>query len=139
MMTNLKFLFLLILILNPFKIMAFDELDITSDSRIKTYIYNSNEVYLLNLHYGFQSYVEFAKGEEIETIYAGNNYYWKITPLDRRLFIRPLEKNIRTNLTVITNKRTYNFDLVSQEYNEDTDDSNLVYTIRFVYPQHKMK
>ena len=29
-------------------------LDLTTDSRIKTYIYNANEVYLLVLHYGFQ-------------------------------------------------------------------------------------
>lgn len=30
-----------------------DELSLTTDSRIKTYIYNHNEVYLLVLHYGF--------------------------------------------------------------------------------------
>jgi len=137
-MTNLK-AFLLLIILSPLSIWAFDELSITSDSRIKTYVYNPNEVYLVNLHFGFQCYVEFAKGEEIETISVGDNYYWKITPLERRLFIKPLEKNIRTNLTVITNKRTYNFDIVSQEYNEDTDDSSLLYTVKFVYPQSKVK
>lgn len=38
-----------------------DELSLTTDSRIKTYIYNPNEVYLLVLHYGFQSHIEFAK------------------------------------------------------------------------------
>ena len=32
-----------------------------TDSRIKTYIYNPNEVYLLVLHYGFRSHIEFAK------------------------------------------------------------------------------
>ena len=105
-----------------------------TDSRIKTYIYNPSEVYLLVLHYGFQSNIEFAKGEKVQTISLGDTYSWKITPLDNLLFIRPLEKNIRTNMTVITNKNKYQFDLVTYdpEYMEEAD---LIYSIRFYYPK----
>src|ERR1700677_43876 len=107
-----------------------DDIPITTDNRIKTYIYNPNEVYLLVLHFGYQSHIEFAKGEEIQTISLGDSYAWKITPLDNRLFIRPLEKNIRTNMTIITNKRTYQFDIVSEEL-EMGEEKDLVYVIRF--------
>lgn len=114
-------------------IAAGDDIPLTTDSRIKTYIYSQNEVYLLVLHYGFQSHIEFAKGENIETITLGDTYAWQITPLENRLFIKPMEKNIRTNMTVITNRRTYQFDLVAKEL-MDGDEKDLVYVVRFYYP-----
>jgi type IV secretion system protein VirB9 len=113
-----------------------EDLLITTDNRIKTYIYNPNEVFLLVLHFGFQSHIEFAKNEEIQTINVGDSYAWKITPLANRLFIKPLEKNIRTNMTIITNKRTYQFDIVAKEL-EDGEEKDLVYVIRFHYPRKK--
>lgn len=116
-----------------------EDVSITTDNRIKTYIYNPNEVYLLVLHYGFQSHIEFAKGEEINTISLGDSYAWKITPIGNRLFIKPLEKNIRTNMTIITSKRTYQFDLVAKNIDEDEDEKDLVYVIRFYYPQKKAR
>ncbi|MDN3030810.1 MAG: TrbG/VirB9 family P-type conjugative transfer protein [Candidatus Tisiphia sp.] len=111
-----------------------DDLAITADNRIKTYIHNPNEVYLLVLHFGFQSSIEFAKNEEIQNIVLGESYAWKMTPLANRLFIKPLEKNIRTNMTIITNKRTYQFDVVSKELEEGRE-KDLVYVVRFYYPK----
>lgn len=113
-----------------------DDLPITTDNRIKTYIYNPNEIYLLVLHFGFQSHIEFAKGEEIQTITMGDSYAWKITPLDNRLFIKPLEKNIRTNMTILTNKRAYQFDIVAKDL-DDGNEKDLVYVVRFYYPKKK--
>lgn len=107
---------------------------LTTDSRIKTYVYSPNEVFLLVLHYGFQSHIEFGKNETIETITLGDSFAWKITPLDNRLFIKPMERNIRTNMTIITNKKTYQFDLVSKEL-ESGDEKDLVYVVRFQYPK----
>lgn len=114
-----------------------DDLDITTDNRIKTYIYNPNEVYLLVLHFGFQSSIEFAKNEEIQNIVLGESYAWKMTPLANRLFIRPLEKNIRTNMTIITNKRTYQFDIASKAL-EAGRIEDLVYVTKFYYPKKKL-
>lgn len=111
---------------------------LTTDSRIKKYIYSANEVYLLVVHYGFQSHIEFANGETVSTLSLGDSYAWKITPLDNRLFIRPLETNIHTNMTVITNKRIYQFDLLAKDlaYGEEKD---LVYQVKFAYPSKKKK
>lgn len=130
-----RFLCVILILLNSAVLVAAeDDLPITTDNRIKTYIYNQNEVYLLTLHYGFQSSIEFAKNEEVQTITLGDAYAWKITPLANRLFIKPLEKNMRTNMTIITNKRTYQFDIVAQELDED-EEQDLVYVIRFYYPK----
>lgn len=122
----------------PLSYAYIDDLAVTSDNRIKTYIYNPNEVFLLVVHTGFQSHIEFAKGEEIETISMGDSYAWKITPLANRLFIKPLERNIRTNMTILTNRRTYQFDIVAKEL-EGEDDPNLVYVVRFYYPSKKVR
>ena len=134
-----RFLIISIMTLFSSVTYAFDEdLSITTDSRIKTYIYNPNEVYLLVVHYGFQSQIEFSNGEEVKTISLGDSYAWKITPLENRLFIKPMEKNIRTNMTILTNKRSYQFDIVAKELN-DEDDQDLVYVVRFYYPSKKAR
>jgi type IV secretion system protein VirB9 len=107
---------------------------ITTDSRIRTLVYNPNEVYELKFYYGYQSFIEFADGEEIEMISVGEAFAWRITPAGKRLFIRPLEISAHTNMTLITNKRTYYFDIRSSEYDGKADEE-LVYTVRFYYPQ----
>ena len=118
---------------------AYDEdIPITTDSRIKTYVYSPNEVYLLVLHYGFQSHIEFAKDEKIQTITLGDSYAWKVTPLGNRLFIKPMEKDIRTNMTIITSARTYQFDIAAKEL-DGGDEKDLVYVIRFYYPKKKLR
>ncbi len=113
---------------------ALAQVPITTDSRIKTLVYNPNEVYELKFYYNYQSFIEFADDEEIEMISIGEAFAWRLTPAGKRLFIRPLEIAARTNMTIITNKRTYHFDIKSSEF-EGKADEELVYTIRFFYPQ----
>ena len=107
---------------------------ITTDSRIKTLVYNANEVYQLKFHYGYQSFIEFAENEEIEMISIGESFAWRLTPAGKRLFIRPLEIGAHTNMTIISNRRTYQFDIASAEYDGRADEE-LVYTVRFYYPE----
>lgn len=110
------------------------DIPITVDSRIKTIIYNPNEIYTMDLKMGFQSIVEFSIDENIELISIGDPYPWKLTPIDRRLFIKPLQVGARTNLTVITNKRTYLFELVSDSLTS-SNDQDVIHVARFFYPQ----
>lgn len=112
----------------------FAQTPITTDSRIRTLVYNPNEVYELKFFYNYQSFIEFSADEEIEMISIGEAFAWRLTPAGKRLFIRPLEIAAHTNMTIITNKRTYHFDIRSDEYSGKADE-DLVYTIRFFYPQ----
>ena len=108
---------------------------LTTDNRVKTYVYNENEIYPLVIFYGYQTSIEFAHGEEVVTISMGDSYAWQMTPVGRRIFVKPLEENMHTNMTIITNKRAYQFDLFSKksdgEFNND-----LVYVMRFFYPEN---
>jgi type IV secretion system protein VirB9 len=107
---------------------------ITTDSRIRTLVYNPNEIYELKFYYNYQSFIEFSEDEEIEMISIGEAFAWRLTPAGKRLFIRPLEIAAHTNMTIITNRRTYHFDIRSGEYDGKADEE-LVYVVRFFYPQ----
>lgn len=107
---------------------------ITSDSRIKTFVYNPNEVFAITTHYGYQSNIEFGAKESIETISVGDRVAWQIIPAGRRLFIRAMEENARTNMTVVTNQRAYQFDLRSSSADAVFGSEELTYVVRFFYP-----
>jgi len=106
---------------------------ITTDTRIKTFVYSANEVFPIILHYGYQTAIEFAKSEKIETYSLGNTYAWQLSNVGRTLFIKPLEDNITTNMTIITNKRRYYLELQSRPTSNITN-KDLAYAIRFFYP-----
>jgi len=108
---------------------------IVTDSRIKTLVYNANEVFTVTTHYGYQANIEFGNREEIETVSVGDRVGWQIVPTGRRLFIRAMEENAHTNMTVITNKRSYQFDLRSSSSKAVYGSEELVYVVRFFYPE----
>lgn len=110
------------------------QVPIESDSRIKTVIYNENEVYTFITRHGFQSNIEFGQDENIETISIGDAIGWQVTPAGRRIFVKPLQRNGITNLTVITNRHSYQFELVATD--SRGSGSNHAYVLRFFYPEY---
>jgi len=109
---------------------------VATDSRIKTFVYSENDVFNLVTHYGYQSNIEFGLQEEIETISVGDRVGWQIVPAGRRLFVRAMAVNARTNMTVVTNKHAYQFDLASVS-TPMTPNEELAYVVRFFYPDDK--
>lgn len=108
------------------------------DSRIKTFIYSENEIFHLRFRVGYQSIVEFANDEEIELISLGDPFPWKLTPVNRRLFVKALDPNASTNMTIITNKRMYLFEIDSTDADDKVLDDDLVYVARFFYPDNSI-
>lgn len=129
------FVFYLMCVADGFAITYGDKQPIATDSRIKTFVYSESEVFPVVLHYGYQTSIEFGEGEYIQTYSVGNNYAWQFTNVGRTLFIKPLEENILTNMTVITNKRRYYFELQSKMV-IDAADQDVAYAIRFFYPNN---
>jgi type IV secretion system protein VirB9 len=109
---------------------------IATDSRIKTLVYNENDVFTVLTHYGYQCNIEFGQNEEIQTVSLGDRVGWQVIPSGRRLFIRAMEDSSRTNMTVITNKHTYQFDLKSSPTTNNPEEE-LVYVVRFFYPDQQ--
>ncbi len=110
---------------------------IVTDSRIKTFVYNENDVFRILTHYGYQSNIEFGKSERIKTVSVGDRVSWQIVPAGRRLFIKALEEKAHTNMTVVTNKRAYQFDLRASDAQPLHPNEELVYVVRFFYPDEQ--
>lgn len=103
------------------------------DHRVRTMVYKPDEVYKFTGHYRYQSSIEFGKDEEIKTISMGDSTAWVMNPSGSRLFLKPVEQDATTNMTLITNKRTYLFELHARE-TDKIDDPEMVFIMRFVYP-----
>lgn len=131
-MHNILKILLFIILATP---TAYAAEPVATDSRIKTLVYNENEVFPVTIHFGYQSYIEFAKGEEIQAISLGDPFPWRITPSGNRLFIKPIDGYAHTNMTVITSRHTYQFDLQSKLPPEEPD-AELTYAVRFFYPDN---
>ena len=89
-----------------------------SDTRIRTLSLRSrSRSSAFSASAGIQSTIEFAADERIENVAVGDSSAWQITPNRRAslLFVKPLTAHSRTNMTVVTDRRTYMFDLVAGE------------------------
>lgn len=107
---------------------------IGGENRIKIINYTPNTVFKFIGHYEFQSIIEFSLDEEIETISMGTPTPWQIVPAGNRIFIKPVEEMATTNMTVITNKRMYFFEMHAEEA-IDVSDERLNFVVKFVYPE----
>lgn len=101
-----------------------------ADPRFKNRPYVKNEIVTLAGKPGIESAVAFAPDERIENIAVGNSGKWDVNPNKRAnvIFFKPTTARARTNMTVITDQRTYLFDLVS------SDAGSPVYMLQFTYP-----
>lgn len=109
---------------------------VATDSRIKTFVYSENDVFNIVTHYGYESNIEFGAEEEIQTISMGDRVPFQVTPSGRRLFIRAMTSNAHTNMTVVTNKHAYQFDVIAVPA-PVMPNEELVYVVRFFYPSDK--
>ncbi len=105
---------------------------VPGDARIKQYIYQPDTVYAFTGHYGYQSRIDLDPNEEILTMTLGDTTRWSINPVGHRLFLKPIDFDATTNMTIITSKRIYYFELYAEEA-EGIDDQNIVFAARFIY------
>jgi type IV secretion system protein VirB9 len=103
------------------------------DSRIRVITYSPDDVFKFVGYYGFQASIELAKDEQVVSISMGDTTAWQIVPSGYRIFIKPMEPNATTNMTLITNKRTYFFELYAENA-QDIRDPDMVFNVRFIYP-----
>ena len=107
----------------------------TVDSRIRTAVYNADEVYRLQARIGYQIDIEFARDETFVGLGAGDLQGLTFTGQANHLFLKPKAAHVSTNLTVLTTRRGYHFDYTAAAPTAETDVSQILYSLRFVYPQ----
>ena len=101
------------------------------DERLASRPYSSDEIVRIDGRAGVQASIILAEEEHIENVAIGDSNSWQVTPNRRAniLFVKPLAPDARTNLTVVTDKRSYFFDLVA------SPKARPLYALRFEYPK----
>lgn len=109
------------------------------DPRVRTVDYNPQQVVRLSTFYGVSTHVEFSKAETIVDVAIGDDQAWVVAPRGNHLYIKPRAQKADTNVTVVTDKRTYQFALVVRPRppRDSTAwaDPNLIYSLSFRYPE----
>ncbi|APE27851.1 TrbG/VirB9 family P-type conjugative transfer protein [Aurantiacibacter gangjinensis] len=101
------------------------------DPRLVERLYDPGEVVRIEGRTNVQSTIRFGEGEAIENVAVGDSQSWQITPNRRAnlLFVKPLAPRATTNMTVVTNRHTYLFDLVASPSHRTP-----LYVLTFTYP-----
>jgi len=101
------------------------------DARIQTLAFDEAQVFTIRGRVRVQTTIKFREDERIENVAIGDSKAWQVQPNKAQsiLFVKPLEPSAATNMTVVTSKRTYLFDLVASPRN------NPLYVLQFSYPE----
>jgi len=135
------------------------------EKKFRMFIYNPYDVYRYVGNYNYHGFIEFqgvtnkvvnpsesevvkdskalaaGSSEEISEVAIGNSdaWLWKISDSKNRLYLKPVGDNANTNMTVKTSLgRVYNFELIARTPT-GTDDENLIFAVKFVYPDDNDK
>jgi type IV secretion system protein VirB9 len=102
------------------------------DARLVERLYDPDVVVKVEGRAGVQATIRFAEDEHIENVAIGDSQKWQVTPNKRAnlLFVKPLEERAATNMTVVTDRHTYLFDLVASPAHR-----NPLYVLAFTYPE----
>ncbi|MEM1053583.1 MAG: TrbG/VirB9 family P-type conjugative transfer protein [Pseudomonadota bacterium] len=104
---------------------------VPSDPRLVTQVFDEAQVYTINGRVKVQTTIKFAPDEAIQNVAIGDSSAWQVQPNQAQtlLFVKPLATTARTNMTVVTSRRTYLFDLVASPRNAP------LYVLQFRYPE----
>jgi type IV secretion system protein VirB9 len=102
------------------------------DPRIQSIDYAPEQVVQLQGATGFEITVELSPDEQVENVAVGDSSAWQVTANHRgdHLFVKAIQAGVTSNMTVVTNVRLYNFELVPLS----GASGDMAYTVRFRYP-----
>jgi type IV secretion system protein VirB9 len=105
------------------------------DPRIRTLMYDPDRVVSIHGVFGYQLMIQFGADERIEDVAIGDGAAWQVTPNKGAslLFLKPIDQAAATNMTVVTDRRSYLFQL-SASSPAGLARSDMTYVIRFAYP-----
>ena len=81
---------------------------------------------------GYQMMVELSPDEQVQSVALGDSTAWQVSVNKEgdRLFLKPADAGVATNMTVVTSVRVYNFDLAALP----GPSPQMPYTVQFRYP-----
>jgi type IV secretion system protein VirB9 len=110
-----------------------------ADARVRVLRYRRNRVYALRGRVGYEIDVQFAPGEHFVGVGVGDAKGIAIAAAGDNLFIKPRARHVATDLTVLTNRRTYLFDYRVSPPSARQRARPALYAVRFEYPQARRR
>ena len=109
------------------------------DERVKFIDYNAAEVVGVTAHYGFSTHIQLAEGEEILKIGLGDRTAWEVGKMGNHLFIKPIGDQAGTNMTVLSDRRVYNFVLDARKPARQQKLEEMFFQVVFRYPEEEAR
>jgi len=104
------------------------------DKRIQYVTYNNDDVVIVKTKLGYATVIQLEKGEHLNADEAalaiGDKEAWTIAVRENNILIKPIDEFPQTNINIISNKRSYSFELVEAKNKDDVS-----YYVRFKYPK----
>lgn len=103
------------------------------DPRIVNFAYTPDVVFQLPITVGMHTHIPLGDDEElVETPRIGEQVRWRIEGNEKNLYIKALAPNVRTSLSLVTNKRVYQFELSATN-----DPKSRIQKATFTYPDEE--
>lgn len=103
-----------------------------NDHRIHYFKYDPNEIFHIKTKVGYSTLIQLSSGETITDdggLGMGESKSWSVAVKSNNIFFKPVESVPETNMILVTNKRTYAFNLST------TLGNDMTYIARFIYPE----
>jgi type IV secretion system protein VirB9 len=104
------------------------------DARIRVWGYEPDTIYRLKAYVGYQIDLQFEPGESFVSLGAGDMESITFASQANHVFIKPRALGAETNITILTNLRSYQFDYVVGSTLPAPDMRDVIYALRFTYP-----
>jgi type IV secretion system protein VirB9 len=107
------------------------------DPHLQQIDYNPSQIVELKGAPGYQMMVELSPDEQIQNVALGDASAWTVSvnKEGNRLFLKPAQPGVSTNMTVVTSVRVYSFDLASL----GSPSPDMPYTVEFHYPTARIR
>jgi len=109
------------------------------DPRVRVVAYDPEQVIKLHGFVGYQIHFQFAEGETFVNLAAGDNKALDVGYEANHLVLKPLAEKVATNITVLTNRRVYQFDYSASAEHPDLERQDVIYSLRFIYPEEEAR
>jgi len=84
------------------------------ETRIVRYTYSPDMIFRIASRPALHTHIELGEDEGLkENPIIGDSLQWRVSGGPRNIYVKPIREDIETSLTVVTTKRSYQFQLIS--------------------------
>lgn len=112
---------------------------LATDGRIKVVAYSQNDIVTIHGSHYVSTGIYLDRSEVILHVDIGDPLAWKVSVSKEApyiLFVAPQLPNSDTNMTIVTNKRTYQFRMYTRQ-GDQAQARNIIYSLQFRYPDEE--